>query len=106
MRRLGEIKIRQDDEAAATEWATRVGAVPTSPLPELAWAISTCIRHKSFQAAREMLSTAADRFGGPEDQEAIGAAPARARSAAKKIESFFKRGRRRPGLHATGRSPP
>jgi tetratricopeptide (TPR) repeat protein len=93
MRRLGEIKIRQDDEAAATNWAIRLGAVPTSPLPELAWAISTCIRHKSFRAARQMLNTAAARFGAPEDQEAIGATPARAKAGAKKIESSFKRGR-------------
>jgi tetratricopeptide (TPR) repeat protein len=93
MRRLGEIKIRQDDEAAATDWAIRVGAVPTSPLPELAWAISTCIRHKSFRAARQMLNTAAARFGAPEDQEASVVAPARSRSSAKKTESSFKRGR-------------
>jgi tetratricopeptide (TPR) repeat protein len=93
MRRLGEIKVRLDDEAAATGWAVKLGAVPTSTLAELAWAVSTCIRHKSFNAARQMLNTAAARFGAPEDQEVTGAAHARPRSSARKIESSFKRGR-------------
>jgi tetratricopeptide (TPR) repeat protein len=101
LRRLAEIADRRGDAAAAENWAGRLGALADATLPDIAFAVQICLKHKGFRSARHLLNLASQQYGTPEDQESVPEAAAKkpraaAAKDAKRKEASFKRTRKAP----------